>query len=424
MNRREFFKSSILSMTAYSVPAAAPFLPWMKAFAQPLAGEPRFFIFVSMPGGADVTLGLDPWTGNSFGYAGTRPAESDMFIEYSDGEVVRPDGTGIYLGPAAAPLAPYAKRMTVFNGIVVSPSETGHTSAGYYMASGSSNPSQAEIAVELGHSLRRGAFGVLSSYGARLGNRRLPVTSISQLLNIRNLISNGFDFSGAGGERGRAQDELVANQQELQNFAASLEGASNGYDLDSSARAIAMTFKFGLSYQASVFASANLDSHVQHKGVHLQSQKAAFESVARLLKVLSETEFRDRSLLDCTTVMVTSEFSRTPNLVGTDGKDHNPRTNSAVVIGRGFETGKTIGASTLVGRARSQDPQKLPIHVGAAIRNETLAPAASADEVANKQAFYLRPDSIAKTILEISGVPKEKMTQIPASVPSLAFALK
>jgi len=74
------------------------------------------------------------------------------------------------------------------------------------------------------------------------------------------------------------------------------------------------------------------------------------EEVAAVFKTLSEKPFDSkRSMLDVTTVMVTSEFGRTMKQIYTDfdncGTDHNPLPNTILVRDKGIKGGMAVGYS-------------------------------------------------------------------------------
>ena len=73
-------------------------------------------------------------------------------------------------------------------------------------------------------------------------------------------------------------------------------------------------------------------------------------------------DLKSLELLDNTLIVVTSEFSRTPKINGTGGRDHWPSLNSLVMAGGGYEHGRAIGetdgnASGVIGT--SYDPKDL-----------------------------------------------------------------
>ena len=75
------------------------------------------------------------------------------------------------------------------------------------------------------------------------------------------------------------------------------------------------------------------------------------------------------SLFDHTTFMVSNEFARTPYLNSSDGKDHNPLTNSLLFAGKGIQGGQVIGGSHLI--TRNQSPISDAYHIALPIDYST-----------------------------------------------------
>ena len=93
-----------------------------------------------------------------------------------------------------------------------------------------------------------------------------------------------------------------------------------------------------------------LDSHAgtQWQQTHGPNQEAGFNAVATLVDHLESTPYDAQSTwLDHTTIIGFSEFSRTPMLNLSGGRDHHI-TNSCFLLGGGVRGGQVIGASTNV----------------------------------------------------------------------------
>ncbi len=70
-------------------------------------------------------------------------------------------------------------------------------------------------------------------------------------------------------------------------------------------------------------------------------------------------DLQSKHLLERTVVLLTSEFGRTPNINGNNGRDHWPRVWSAAIGGGGLQTGRVIGRSD-----QGQEVADQPIRVG------------------------------------------------------------
>lgn len=96
--------------------------------------------------------------------------------------------------------------------------------------------------------------------------------------------------------------------------------------------------KAGVSASASVYVS-DFDTHSDHENLHS----------AKLQELLLTITFAvDRAtelgLIDRLTILITSEFSRTPEYGSNGGKDHWP-TNSMILMGPGIVGNRVIGAT-------------------------------------------------------------------------------
>ena len=69
------------------------------------------------------------------------------------------------------------------------------------------------------------------------------------------------------------------------------------------------------------------------------------------------TDLHDRGLAEDVTVLVCSEFGRTPKVNGKAGRDHWPRANCAMLAGGGMNHGQVIGSTT----ADAGEPDDRPV---------------------------------------------------------------
>ena len=76
--------------------------------------------------------------------------------------------------------------------------------------------------------------------------------------------------------------------------------------------------------------------------------------VADLFSLFKKVPYKEGSLFDYTTFMVSCEFSRTPALNAAKGKDHNPMTNSILLAGKNIQGGKTVGKSRIIPKIKSK----------------------------------------------------------------------
>ena len=117
-----------------------------------------------------------------------------------------------------------------------------------------------------------------------------------------------------------------------------------------SAALAAQAIMQGVSRCVSVSLVGGLDSHsgTQWQQSHGSQQEAGFNAIATLADHLEATPYDNESTwLDHTTIIGFSEFSRTPMLNLSGGRDHHI-TNSCLLLGGGVRGGQVIGASTNV----------------------------------------------------------------------------
>ena len=93
------------------------------------------------------------------------------------------------------------------------------------------------------------------------------------------------------------------------------------------------------------------DMHSNIAGSIERQVPALDQAFAALISDLDE-----RGLLDETLVMVTSEFSRTPKINRSAGRDHWPKVLSVVMAGGGMKRGYIHGASDPTGSEPDEDP--------------------------------------------------------------------
>lgn len=110
----------------------------------------------------------------------------------------------------------------------------------------------------------------------------------------------------------------------------------------------AQCLRTGLSRVVSVALADGLDTHGQEwANDHSTRLQSGLSALARLIKDLrdSPAPSGSGSMLDRTTIVAFSEFSRTARLNERNGRDHN-LTNCALLAGAGIRGGQVIGSSS------------------------------------------------------------------------------
>jgi hypothetical protein len=169
----------------------------------------------------------------------------------------------------------------------------------------------------------------------------------------------------------------------------------------------------------------DLDTHDAESAANQpQSYGAVVAEIAEAFQFLKNTVFDEAkglSLLDVTTVMISSEFGRTNCQVGNPidktGTDHNPLSNMILLGGKGIKGGQVIGATDLDSLDNSGNYQNLSKphlefdpelikRMGKPFNFESMQPY-EAPEVFHAD-HYLTMGSVVNTILKLYGCDESK----------------
>lgn len=399
--RREILKLS-------SLLTASAFIPRIAFAVQKPAQSENFFVLLRlnpMNGGFDVTLGLDPWL------APQRPLETDMFVEYQPNDITTVGG--INLGPAAKSLAPFANDALVLNGVFMSETEIGHPSAIQYMTSGDGQGKSADAPVEFEYARGVYPYGVIS--GAELifpGPRRIPYVKTSDVLSSLHAVDPTEALKNA------VQDPRSPLERSIQEVVSSKDVTvllrKQLVDLETqkielkSHHVAAASFLSGAGRHAEIDLRTNgvVDTHSNHEGTHLASQGDLWKQVAEVMAFFKSVPYGQGSLFDRTTFMCIADFSRTPALNASRGKDHNPMTNSIFFAGYGVKKNTTINSSLLITAARSKS--RSSYHMASPFDYATGLPATS-----RVGANFIYPQNVVATVATAIGVDMSKFESVP-----------
>lgn len=112
------------------------------------------------------------------------------------------------------------------------------------------------------------------------------------------------------------------------------------------------------------------DTHQNHLSTHVPPMErvaVALKALADFLATTNDPESPSLKLAETTTVLVTSEFNRTPLFNGAGGTDHW-QTGSAILMGRGVRDNTIVGSTGAEGEALDYGGKKLlPDHLAASI---------------------------------------------------------
>jgi uncharacterized protein (DUF1501 family) len=183
--------------------------------------------------------------------------------------------------------------------------------------------------------------GLVTSYG----------TSRQQVRTVQALgLDRSFRFQAAS-----AENDLIRAQYHLPDIGDALFYEQQAFPVVASARAAmaATAIKKGISQCVSFTIVGGLDTHFGTPKAHADRLRAGFNALADLIDDLRKSNhptLPGKKWLDVTTVVVFSEFARTPLLNATNGRDHH-LTSSCALIGAGIKHNTVVGRSGDIGMA-------------------------------------------------------------------------
>ena len=344
----------------------------------------RRFVQIFLNGGWDTALATDPPDQAKLSTGTWAPFYRNLPVTRVPGK------DGLRLGAGLAPAAPaFARMNTAFiNGMFVE--VTAHESAQRYLFSGRFSLSRtreypalaALVAAQTGHFPAHVVLGGAVPLG---GTRESapPLHAITG--NLLNLLvagprGNNFKFADTAIDQ---MNGLVNSLDEMRRSGLKREAAAanrtwraassrvgeiydGGYDsllqLDDTIRArygyqqdgdVAallasawLTLKSGMTPFVTVH-TGGFDTHANHPATHGPLQQAFARALKIFVDDLHATPDPDQpglSLAETTTLLITSEFSRTPGFNDNGGTDHW-KSASAILMGAGIRDGRVSGAT-------------------------------------------------------------------------------
>ncbi|HZI12082.1 MAG TPA: DUF1501 domain-containing protein [Myxococcus sp.] len=416
--RRTFLKAAAGFMGS-TLLGGVPF----RAFAQAaeLAPADRCFVFVYFSGGWDQLLAFDPKDPDEF--TPERAAETRILPGYNlindPNFSTRPlipnerPGAGrpnINFGPAVGRLADHYDLMTVVRGINMN--TLGHDVGYRYFLTGKmpigSAARGSSTATEIVGQMKPRVPIASIAFNVESYNDRYPgyanALRVSRkddlLLTLRTstdrldseIEKQLVDFRGqpitceeaAYGARGvgttyqnsREQMELVQAQSLDQAFrfeanTPEMAAVRTRYGLDTSGRydneggraaTVATALKRGIAQCMSINLTGGLDTHFGTQLTHATNLRRGFNALANLVDDLRASAHPGGgNFMDHTTILVFSEFARTPLINSTGGRDHH-LCSSCLLMGAGIKHNFVFGKSGDIGMS----PGTFDLRTGAA----------------------------------------------------------
>ncbi|MXR69591.1 DUF1501 domain-containing protein [Shewanella sp. JBTF-M18] len=387
MNRREFLTgfaalSGLMALGKLNLASAA-------------TGEEQYWVFVSANGGWDTAAVCDPKGDiayssslgniNPYSQAEIRQAGALRFAPLLDNNFAGTD-------PMAAFFNNQYNHLQVFNGldyqtnshqVGIRASMSGHQSPLYPVTAAviaSLNASQYLMPFYLGSGYGNTANLVNASRLNDLGRvqdftnpERYLTSSVMDLVNSEHQAAMAALGSNASEAEQLVQSQFAAahlNGPDLKRLLDKLPASpSTGDKLK--AEIAAASFAAGLSNTAAISIGI-FDTHSDHDSRQTVALVEYFEAVNHLIAQLEQQGIADR-----TTLVLTSDFGRTPYYNSDKGKDHW-NVGSTMIWSRQWQGNRVIGATDNQLKALKVDPETLELspdgvvltqgHIHAAIR--------------------------------------------------------
>ena len=355
-SRRDLVQDSIAALLMTALPSLKPLQAQDKLRD---AVEPHFFIFVQIYGAWDVCLAFDPKDRNAELSSGVRGFDQPYAFDQ-----VRRVGPHL-LAPDGMPLAPYADRMAIINGIDME-IDGGHMPQ--IVMSGDPNVNQSakpfiQAILSEKHPYLRSLLipHLYASYdgfflGGPYGAKTITISGSDAYAVLFDNQSGGdlrkvgastkaFAAGYSGTDRLslnqylKAIDQAVLLRERLKTSNQDVAIPSDGASFGNFAGTLFRTGILGsLTWSLGGGDPFFFDTHTNHYAKHPFGLMT--KELAALCQQLESLPFDEQtSVFDHTTVVVNAEFCRTPKLNVFQGKDHNFRTNSMLLIGKNVKAG-------------------------------------------------------------------------------------
>ncbi|MGE0174719.1 MAG: DUF1501 domain-containing protein [Oligoflexales bacterium] len=438
ISRRDFAKFGLWN--ALTLPLVS------KLEASEAKENDHFFLGIIVSGGLDVSYTFDarPRTMRDAG-------KLAIYFDGTDDERLIPwqgkNGQATLATKFVKPLIPFKNEISIVNGVLMTPQFDGHTENLNYLLT--NNPFGGDafmpvlsergsmpldyVATQLfGANIRNNKRGLSidSNTGAKLADFIRAKRKLDLESRIVRFAKERMEHGGKRNDRFGSASGLMGTQlassPDLETRLSQMK-FQQSEDGDSFARDMAFIGevfrnKVAQSMIINLF-SGNVDSHDSESASEYPTlvEEVSLQ-VAQIFQFLKDTPFDNtRSLWDVTTVMLTSEFSRTMRQqdvsIDQSGTDHNSLNNTVILAGRGIRPGLVIGQTdfqtsdeNLSGAHKSLDPKALKF-VGKPFDFKAHTPKSSSPDTFD-QSEYLNFSSIVNTLYAAFGVSKDRYLNV------------
>lgn len=464
LNRRELLYATGSLLSAASMPFG------VKRAQAAEGAKPHFFIYAHLFFGADPSYLLDARP-----LALTKAGKMQNFTGVEPEPWAGANGTTALMSSVAAPLKEFKDLISVVNGCVMSAGFDGHEQNQSFIFTGSPFGGTSFIPqLNAASPLALDAVMTSQLFGVSVANDGGTLT-----LDAGGLSTLGAAFAGAApldlghptakfllaamDSAGSGTGALSLGSQAMRKSFVSASSLSEQlkllkfetpttfdpmtgnpiFTVPLGFQLIEQFFRRGLSRSIVYNVFGNYDTHDNGS---CKAQPATFaktvEEIVALIKFLKATPFDEatgQSMLDVTTVMVGSEFTRTMrqlfvSSIEETGTDHNPLSNSFLLLGKGIKGGQVVGEGDMravdaegnltdvSGAHKGQDQQLIKL-MGKPFDYETMKPLSVLPETYDVSQ-YLGFNAVANTLLDVFGVsaeagPRRRFTAGGAVIPSL-----
>jgi uncharacterized protein (DUF1501 family) len=346
--------------------AALVALPWpLRRRAEAAGASPHLLVTFIGDGGWDVTQVLDAHDpadatdGVDVDVPGQPPSllATAGGLTYVSNPVTRPAVDAFFTN--------WAGRSAIVNGI--NTRSTSHDQSRQLVLTGFLDPTRADFAVMAAHHngndlplphllLSGDSFGgpfsglsgrVGGQFGEALAYNRLPdsdqmVVSALGEAYVQQALERDRGLGAGGALAGKLEQFHEANTrgERLARLASSLPRDGNsGAQL---ATSLGAAFRAGMSTSVTVSNVGGFDTHSDNTQQNDRWEQLFTFLDAFVTGLAGQAGVATASLLDETTIVYCSEFARTPQLNGDNGKDHHPWT-SMLMVGKRVRPGVVVG---------------------------------------------------------------------------------
>jgi uncharacterized protein (DUF1501 family) len=441
MKRRRFLQVGLAG-------AGSLMIPWpARAALQASAPEPHFFLQVILAGGADTSYMFDARP-----LAMTQAGKLQNYLGKEPTPWTGSNGGSCLATSFVNPLLPFKNRFSVINGVVMAPDFDGHDQNMNLLLTGSNfggdsfvphlNLAETGISPLVIDAVVNGfPIATLTNQAdsipltpSAVAHLRAKVNALPALDgDLNSFILSRLTANAAGPGRFNAAAALFLDGMnrgpDLQGRISQIrQPVSNDAPEKQFAAMISDFFRQSLARSAVWTISDSFDTHAASLAKNQPALfQRTFSQIANVLQVLSTTPFDDkRSILDVTTFMITSEFSRTMRIDGyaidNTGTNHNCFANTVLIGGKGVKGGMVIGATDyqsptdkVSGAHLAMDPTILKL-MGRPFDVKSLQ-SRSDQPGAFSMTDYLSIASVVNTIYKLFSNPASRYRMIDRGLP-------